>query len=92
MAICISNLAVSTKAAAGTAIGVLTLLNASGVPMGANYLLTQDSTGFFVIQGSNLVTNRASIAPGYYSITVHGLGTLTRWKTKAVFVIQVTSG
>ena len=37
------------------------------------------------------MTTRASIAPGFYSVRVHGVAQMERWKETGTFVIQVTS-
>ena len=91
MTISISNLTVSTNAPIGTIVGTLALQNASGAGLGATYILTQNSAGFFAISGTNVVTNRTSIPPGYYSVHIHANGTLTRWSATANFLFTVTA-
>lgn len=91
MAISLSNLTISTKAPANTIIGQLALYDQSGTNMATKFQLTQNSAGYFVNSGNSLMTSRASIAPGYYSVRVNGVAQTERWKESGVFVIQVTS-
>jgi hypothetical protein len=86
----ISNLTFSTRAAIGTVVGTLSLYNASLTAMGANFMLTKGSSGYFAISGYNLVTSNV-IAPGNYSIRVNAVGTKTWWDDQANFVITVTA-
>ena len=90
MALGLSNLTVSNKAAAGAVVGTLSLLNASGAAMQANFLLDDDCAGFFGVSGSNLVTMNASLPPGNYSVSVSGVGTKTYWAADGNFTITVT--
>jgi hypothetical protein len=90
MALGLSNLTVSGQAPAGAVVGILSLLNASGVTMQANFMLDDDCAGFFGISGNNLVTMNASLPPGNYSLSVTGVGTKTHWKTEGFFTITVT--
>jgi hypothetical protein len=53
MALGLSNLTVSGKASAGAVVGTLSLLNASGVGMQANFMLDDDCAGFFGVSGNN---------------------------------------
>jgi hypothetical protein len=89
--ISISNLTVSTKAAAGAVVGKLTLLNASMVGLPANFILTKDAAGFFAISGSNLVTVSTSIPPGLYSVNVSAVAISAWMRGEAAFVITVTA-
>ena len=73
MALGLSNLTVSGQAPAGAVVGILSLLNASGVTMQANFML-DDCAGFFGISGNNLVTMNASLPPGNYSLSVTASG------------------
>jgi hypothetical protein len=88
MTISISNLTITNNASAGTVVGVLTAQDASGTVIPCNFTLTKNSAGFFVISG-NLVTARASILAGNYSVRVHAIGTTTRFSGNAVFHITV---
>jgi hypothetical protein len=88
--ICISNTTFSTKAAIGTVVGTLSLLNANLTAMGANFILEKGCAGFFDISGSNIVTTNV-IRPGFYSVRVSAVGTKTWWGAKANFVITVTA-
>ena len=90
MALGLSNLTVSGKAAAGAVVGTLSLLNASGAAMQANFLLDDDCAGFFGVSGSNLVTMNASLPPGNYSVSVSGVGTKTYCAADGNFTITVT--
>jgi hypothetical protein len=90
MALGLSNLTVSGKASAGAVVGTLSLLNASGVTMQANFMLDDDCAGFFGISGNNLVTMNASLPPGNYSVSVTGVGTKTYWSADGNFTITVT--
>ena len=89
--ISISNLTVSTKAAAAAVVGKLTLLNASMVGLPANFILTENAAGFFAISGSNLVTVSASIPTGFYSVNVSAVATNAWMDGEAAFVITVTA-
>ena len=91
MSMNITNSTISTKAPANTVIGNLALFDASANSLNARFLLTQNSAGMFYLSGSSLLTDRASIAPGYYSVRVEGVGQTTRWSEKGFFTIQVTS-
>ena len=89
--ISISNLTVSTKAAAGAIVGKLTLLNASMVGLPANFILTKDAAGLFAVSGSNLVTVNTLIPPGLYSVNVSVVATSAWMDGDAAFVITVTA-
>jgi hypothetical protein len=91
MSMSLSNLVISTKAPANTIIGQLALYDQSGTNMSARFQLTKNSAGYFVNSGNSLMTSRASIAPGYYSVRVRGVAQMERWKEDSIFVIQVTS-
>jgi hypothetical protein len=90
MALSLSNLAISTKAPAGTVVGTLTLLNASAVAMQANFLLDDNQAGFFGISGNNIVTESVSLPPGNYSVSVSAVGNKTYWSARGCFTIKVT--
>ena len=90
MALGLSNLTVSGKAAAGAVVGTLSLLNASGVTMQANFMLDDDCAGFFGVSGNNLITMSASLPPGNYSVSVTAVGTKTYWEADGCFTITVT--
>ena len=89
--ISIGNLTVSTKAAAGTIVGQLALLDPNMVGLSANFILTKSAAGFFAISGSDLVTVNASISPGFYSVNVRAVATSAWMDDKAVFEITVTA-
>ena len=91
MTISISNVTVSTKAPQGTVIGTLALVDDTGISRMANFISTQDAAGFFGINGSNLVTLRASIPPGYYGLQIYGNGEYVSLCGEAAFVINVTA-
>jgi len=87
--ISISNLTVSGTAPVGTIIGALTSRDASGTAQNCNYTLTKNSAGFFGISGRNLITERASLPVGNYSVRVHANGTNVRLSGNAHFVVTV---
>jgi hypothetical protein len=90
MTISISNLTVNNNAPAGTVVGVLTALDASGVVIPCNFTLTKNSSGFFAISGNNLITAfSGSILAGNYSVRVRATGTNTRFGGNAVFNVAV---
>ena len=87
----ISNLTVSTTAAVGATIGALTMTNAGGTALTANFTLTKGAAGLFGISGSNLVTEKTAIPLGYYSVRVRGVSTNAWYDDDASFTITVTS-
>jgi hypothetical protein len=89
--ITINNAIVSTKAAAGTVVGKLALLDNAMVGLAANFILTEGAAGAFAISGSNLVTVNPSIPPGFYSVTVSGVGTRASMQDDGFFTITVTA-
>jgi hypothetical protein len=89
--ISMSNATVSTKAAAGTIVGNLSLLGASANILTSHFQLTEDSAGFFYLNGNSVVTMIAGIPPGFYGFSVNGVALHTAWSEDANFVIQVTS-
>jgi hypothetical protein len=91
MSMSLSNLTISTKAPVGTIIGQLALWNEVGANLATKFQLTEDSAGYFVNSGNSLMTTRASIAPGFYSVRVRGVAQTQRWQETGNFVIQVTS-
>ena len=91
MSMSLSNLTISTKAPVNTIIGQLALYDQSGNNMSSRFQLTQNSAGYFYNSGNSLMTNRAAIVPGYYSVRVRGVALNERWRETAVFVVQVTS-
>ena len=88
MTVSISNLIINNNAPAGTVVGVLTAQDTSGTAIPCNFILTKNSAGFFAISGSSLVTARASILAGNYSVRVHATGTNTRFSGNAVFNLE----
>jgi len=89
MTISISNLTVNNNVPAGTVIGVLTAYDASSNVIPCNFTLTKNSAGYFGISENSLVTERASILAGIYSVRVHANGTTTRFSGNAVFHVAV---
>jgi hypothetical protein len=89
--ISISNVVVSTKAAAGAVVGKLTLLDAGLVGLSANFILTEGAAGFFSVSGTSIVTVNPSIPPGLYSVQVSGVGTRALMADDASFMITVTA-
>jgi hypothetical protein len=89
--ITINNATVSTKAAAGTVVGKLTLLDNAMVGLSANFILTEGAAGAFAISGTNLVTVLPSIPPGFHSVTVSGVGTRALMQDVGFFTITVTA-
>src|SRR4051794_23626414 len=90
MALLLSNTTVSGKATAGTVVGALSMVNASGAPLQSNFILGEDSAGCFSVSGNNLVTVNASLPVGNYSVYVCGVGTKTYWSDEGYFHIAVT--
>jgi hypothetical protein len=90
MSLSLSKLTVSGTAAAGTVVGVLSMLNASAAVMQANFILGKGSAGFFAISGNNLVTVNPSLSAGNYSVFVRGVGTKTYWSDEGYFNILIT--
>ena len=89
MTISISNSTVNNNVPAGTVIGVLTAYDVSSKVIPCNFTLTKNSAGFFAISGNSLVTERALILAGIYSVRVHASGTTTRFSGNAVFHVAV---
>jgi hypothetical protein len=90
MAISITNRSISTKAAVGSTIGVLTFSDATGTAQKSQFGLTKNSAGFFAVSGSNLVTERASIPVGTYSVRINAVATNVSLRGNANFTIAVT--
>jgi hypothetical protein len=91
MAIMISNLTVSSKAAANAVVGALTLYDATGTVRGANFTLDTGAAGFFGISGNNLIALRASLPVGSYGVYASGNAEYTAQTDEAYFVIVVTA-
>ena len=87
----ISNLTVSTKAAAGATVGNLSLFDASGTLLTSHFQLTENCAGFFYLNGNSVVTMRAAIPPGFYPLSVNGIALHAAWSEDSIFVLQVTS-
>jgi hypothetical protein len=88
----INNLTISTKAAAGSVVGTLSLLSASlGQMPNVNFILTKNAAGFFGISGSNIVTMSPSLPPGLYSVCVNAVATKAWMGDNARFTITVTA-
>ena len=89
--IIISNLTVSSKAAANAVVGALTLYDAAGTARGTNFTLDTGAAGFFGISGNNLVAVRASVPVGFYGVHVCGNAETVAQTDEADFVITVTA-
>ena len=83
MSIHISNLMLNSNAPAGTVIGASIAYDATGAVTPCNFTLAKNSAGFLAISRSNLVTARASITAGTYSLRVHLVGPATAYKGSA---------
>ena len=91
MPIMLTNTTIATKAALGTIIGTLSLVDSTGVQRVANFTSTEDAAGFFGISVNNLVTLRASIPPGNYCLQIYGNAEYMPLTSDASFVIGVTA-
>jgi hypothetical protein len=91
MTLMISGLSVSTKAPVGTMIGALALYDDTATSRFANFISDENSAGFFGISGTQLVTQRASIPPGYYGVQVYANAVNLSLRGKAAFVVTVTA-
>ena len=89
--IMISNLTVSSKAAANAVVGALTLYDAAGTVRAANFMLDTAAAGFFGISGNNLVAVRASVPVGLYGVHVCGNAENVAQTDEADFIITVTA-
>jgi hypothetical protein len=90
MSIGITNASISTKAAAGSTIGVLSLIDYSGFNRPANYTLDENSAGLFGITGNNLVMLR-TVPPGIYSIEVYANAQYVALSSQGNLIITVTA-
>jgi hypothetical protein len=91
MAIMISNLTVSSKAAANAVVGALSLYDAAGKVQATNFILDTAAAGFFGISGDNLIAVRASVPVGFYGVHVCGNAEHVAQTDEADFVITVTA-
>ena len=91
MAIMISNLTVSSKAAANAVVGALTLYDAAGKVQATNFILDTAAAGFFGISGNNLIAVRASVPAGFYGVHVCGNAENVAQTDEADFIITVTA-
>jgi hypothetical protein len=91
MAIMISNLTVSSKAAANAVVGALTLYDATGTARATNFTLDTAAAGFFGISGNNLIAVRASVPVGFYGVHVSGNAEPVAQTDDEYFVITVTA-
>ena len=91
MAIMISNLTVSSKAAANAVVGALTLYDANGTVRATNFTLDTAAAGFFAIFGNNLVALRASLPVGLYGVHVCGNAEPVAQTDDAYFIVTVTT-
>jgi len=89
--IMISNLTVSSKAAANAVVGALTLYDAAGTARGTNFTLDTGAAGFFGISGNNLIALRASLPVGFYGVHVSGNAEYVAQTDEAYLVITVTA-
>jgi len=88
----VNNLTISTKAAAGSVVGTLSLYGATLAQMpNVNFTLTKNAAGFFGISGSNIVTMSPMIPPGLYSVRVNVVATKVWIDDNARFTITVTA-
>jgi hypothetical protein len=88
--ISIDNTAISAKAASGSTVGTLTMTDSGGVARKSNWILTEGAAGFFAISGAALVTLRAAIPPGFYSVKICGNAQFVPLSDDAAFIITVT--
>ena len=89
MTITISNLTVAASAPAGTAVGVLTARDPSGM-IPCNFILSKSSSGYLAVFSNNLITVwSGSTAPGYYPVRVRAVGITTRFSGSATFIVNV---
>jgi len=94
--ISLSKATVSKTAAANTAVGNFTAFDASGRSINAHWILPNpDAVGCFYVAGSSgntLLTSRASLPAGIYSVQVIAVSQTLGdyWKGKAVFDITVS--
>jgi hypothetical protein len=89
----LSKATVSKTAAANTAVGNFTAVDASGKSITAHWLLPDpDAMGCFYVSGNVLVTSRANLAAGIYSVRVIASSQTVGdyWKGKAVFNVTVS--
>ena len=91
MAIMISKLTLSSKAAANAVVGALTLYDAAGTARAANFMLDTAAAGFFGISGNNLVAVRAFVPVGFYGVHVFGNAENVAQTDEADFIITVTA-
>jgi hypothetical protein len=90
MPVLIDKMALSSKAPVGTVVGTMTLLDEGAVARRTNYILEEDSAGFFGISGSSIVTLRTPIPVGNYCLNMRLSAQFIRFTDKASFVISVT--
>jgi hypothetical protein len=90
MAIGISNTSISTKAAAGTTVGVLSHIDYTGLNRPSNFTLDESSAGLFGVSGNNLVMLRA-VPPGFYSIEVYANAQYIALSAEGNLIITVTA-
>ena len=72
-------------------VGALALYDATAVSRVANYISNKNSAGYFGINGNHLVTQRASIPPGYYGVQIYANAQNVNLRAKAAFVVTVTA-
>ncbi len=89
MPLMIDNLKIAKAAPVQTTVGTFTLLSETGSPLGANYMLDEDSAGFFAIAGYRLVNIVSPIPAGNYAVKVRVTAQRLRYTDKACFVVTV---
>ena len=87
----ISNLTVSSKAAANAVVGALTLYDAAGTARGTNFTLDTDAAGFFGVSSNKLIALRASLPVGFYAVHVIGNAEFVAQTDEAYFIVTVTA-
>ena len=91
--ISLSKATVSKTAVVNTAVGNFSAFDASGKSINAHWLLPDpDAMGCFYLSGNSLVTSRANLTAGIYSVRVvassQTLGDY--WRGRAVFNVTVS--
>jgi len=87
--ITISNLKIGNDGPSGEVVGNLTLWDAAGKQLEANYILTKNAAGFFYLNGSNLVTASASLPVGNHSVRVRATAINANISESAYFNVTV---
>jgi hypothetical protein len=90
MPVLIDKLTLASAAPVGTVVGTMTLLDTNAAPLVAQYMLQEDSAGFFGISGAKIVTLRTPIPAGNYCVNIKMNAQRARVTDEASFVISVT--